>query len=163
MPIETNIMQLAPMIKLHSVRLFVTTKSLTGTGSEPQFWYFKDLWQMDGYFVPMYFQRKAGGTDLLEQPVSLVYNDFQEARMATFQIVVRGSEIWEIDHLTMTGKFEQYGLLLNPQTGGRGPKTSWGWRDIGWRLMAFRDENIVADAAVGAGGYIHRIVLNGTF
>ena len=113
----------------------------------------------------MNLERKVGGTDLYERQFRppLQYDDFAQARTATFRIVVQGTDIWEIDHYTMTGKFKKLGMTLHAQEGRSTTDVSWGWRDLGWRLMACRDENIVADPRVSTGGFIFTVVLNGTF
>lgn len=160
-------LKLQAAVELSSIRLFITTKSVSGTNSKAELHWSTDVQGNPQYHAsPMVLERRAGKTDLFEQPFlppvsKASLRDWRNHPI--FKLVVKGVDVWDIDHYVLLGKFEAFSMQLDAPHLDSGPHSSWVHTDMGWRMMAIRDDDLVADPTVGIGGFIHSIPHNGTF
>lgn len=89
-------------------------------------------------------------------PTGIRYASFVEARTAQFVIRTGGDDLWKIDCYHLLGHFIEMAFVP-------GTIDEFRVQDLGWRLMASAENDIVMSTDSREGLTSHPIAMNGTF
>lgn len=162
---------LESFVTLERFRLYLTTKSLApGQPFRADLYY----WVGPNTLFSNPFQPnqppKDGETQIVDvtfaQRPAPTFPDLAHARGQVLYIQVKSPAVWTIDHYVLIGKFSQTNVrMLMPGLPTAGAKPTPVHIDLGWRLMAVRDDNLVTVPGQTGGPDICNVYipLNGTF
>jgi hypothetical protein len=138
---------LGPFVTLQKFRLYLTTKGLVGGQpfrADLYYWVGPNMLHSNP-FQPLR-PPQSGETQIVDhtfgqtpQDPAPTFPDLAHARAQVMFLLVKSSNAWTINHYVLIGKFMQTNYVW-PLTGGKLTPVQ---TDLGWRLMAVRDEDLV--------------------